>query len=293
MTLNYKVLKKELLIETVLDKYGYLDNLKRSSDKLYGACPIHGGDSPKAFNVSLDKNLWNCFTYCGGGSVIDLIMTIEMTDFLDAILIGDSMLGGQSDKKIEEYRVKPLNFTLDLIPEHPYLGQRNLKSETIEMFGVGYCDTGIMSGRIAIPIHDTNNNLVAYCGRAVDDSEPKYLFPKGFQKNKVVYNLNRVKRSKAGEIAIVEGFFDVFSLWQAGIESVALMGSSMSYHQKRLLSNLENRLTLLFDGDEAGKKGMQTAAHMLSGIKPVKAIYLPNDTQPEDLSRKELRELIQ
>ena len=293
MSLNYKVLKKELSIETVLDKYGYLDNLKRSGDKLYGACPIHGGDNPKAFNVSIDKNLWNCFTYCGGGSVIDLIMTIEMTDFLDAVFIGDSMLGGQPDKKIEEYRVKPLNFTLDLNPKHPYLGQRNLKPETIEMFGVGYCDTGIMSGRIAIPIHDTNNNLVAYCGRAVDDSEPKYLFPKGFQKNKVVYNLNRVKRSKAGEIAIVEGFFDVFSLWQAGIESVALMGSSMSYHQKRLLSNLEQRLTLMFDGDEAGKRGMQAAAHMLSGNKPLKAIYLPNDTQPEDLNQKELHELIQ
>ena len=137
------------------------------------------------------------------------------------------------------------------------------------------------------------NNLVAYCGRAVDDSEPKYLFPKGFQKNKVVYNLNRVQQSNSKEIAVVEGFFDVFSLWQAGIKSVALMGSSMSYHQKRLLSNLEQRLTLMFDGDEAGKKGMQTAAHMLAGIKPVKAIYLPNDTQPEDLSQKELHELIQ
>ena len=293
MTLNYKVLKKELLIETVLDKYGYLNNLKRSGDKLYGACPIHGGDNPKAFNVSIDKNLWNCFTYCGGGSVIDLIMTIEMTDFLDAVLIGDSMLGGQSDKKIEEYRVKPLNFILDLNPKHSYLGQRNLKSETTEMFGIGYCDTGIMSGRIAIPIHDTENNLVAYCGRAVDDSEPKYFFPKGFEKNRVVYNLNRVKRSKAGEIAIVEGFFDVFALWQSGIDSVALMGSSMSYHQKRLLSNLDQRLALMFDGDEAGKKGMQTATHMLSGNKPLKAIYLPNDTQPEDLSQDELYELIQ
>jgi len=292
MMLNYKVLKKELLIETVLEKYGYMDGLKRSGDKLYGACPIHGGDNPKAFNVSLDKNLWNCFTYCGGGSVIDLIMTIEMTDFLDAILIGDSMLGGQPDKKIEEYRIKPLNFTLDLNPEHRYLGQRNLKSETIEMFGIGYCDTGIMSGRIAIPIHDTENNLVAYCGRAVDKIEPKYLFPKGFQKNRVVYNLNRVRNSKSKEIAVVEGFFDVFSLWQAGIESVALMGSSMSYTQKHLLSNLEQRLTLMFDGDEAGKKGMQTAAHMLSGNKPLKAIYLPNDIQPEDLNQNELHELI-
>ena len=255
MTLNYKLLKKELSIETVLDKYGYLNNLKRSGDKLYGACPIHGGDNPKAFNVSLDKNLWNCFTYCGGGSVLDLIMTIEMTDFLDAVFIGDSMLGGQPDKKIEEYRVKPLNFTLDLNPKHPYLEERNLNPETIEMYGIGYCDTGIMSGRIAIPIHDANNNLVAYCGRAVDDAEPKYLFPKGFQKNRVVYNLNRVLKSKAGEIAVVEGFFDVFSLWQAGIESAALMGSSMSYNQKHLLSNLEQRLTLMLMEMKQGERG--------------------------------------
>ena len=160
------------------------------------------------------------------------------------------------------------------------------------MFGIGYCDTGIMSGRIAIPIHDTENNLVAYCGRAVGNTEPKYFLPKGFLKNKVVYNLNRIKESNAKEIAVVEGFFDVFALWQAGIESVALMGSSISYHQKHILSNLEQRLALMFDGDEAGRKGMQTAANMLSGNKPLKTIYLTNDAQPEDLSQKELHELI-
>ena len=85
----------------------------------------------------------------------------------------------------------------------------------------------------------------------------------------------------------------MFALWQAGIESVALMGSSMSYHQKHLLSNLEQRLTLMFDGDEAGRKGMQAVAHMLSGNKPLKAIYLLNDTQPEDLNQNELHKLIQ
>ena len=70
-----------------------------------------------------------------------------------------------------------------------------------------------------------------------------------------MYNLNRVQESNSKEIVVVEGFFDVFALWQSGIESVALMGSSMSYNQKHLLSNLEQRLTLMLMEMKQGERG--------------------------------------
>lgn len=80
MQLDYRKLKEELSVEKVLDEYGLLRFLTKKENKLYGSCPIHVGDNPRAFNVDLNKNLWNCFTHCGGGTVIDLIMQIEDSD---------------------------------------------------------------------------------------------------------------------------------------------------------------------------------------------------------------------
>ncbi len=288
----YKTVKDELPIERVLEEYGMLDGLKRSGNKLYGSCPVHNGDNPKAFSVSLEKGLWNCFTNCGGGSVIDLIMTIESTDAFSAALTGVEILGSKSEEELEENKIKPLEFRLSLDQEHDYLIDRNLEPNTIREFEIGYCSNGIMAGRIAIPIYDINDSLVAYCGRAVDDSEPKYLFPKGFNKSKVVYNLNKVKKCSQEEIIVVEGFFDVFALSQAGIYSVGLMGSSLSYHQKNQLLSLEQRLTLMFDGDDAGKRGMAKAINILQEKRPLKAIYLPENLQPDDFEPEYLNELI-
>ena len=220
MKLDYDRIKRELSIERVLAEYGMLHDLKRSGSRISGSCPIHGGDNPSAFNVSLEKNLWNCFTHCGGGTVIDLLMKIERVRPGEAAKLGYDMLGIEvMDGQVSSLSPEPLRFKLTLDPKHPYLEKRHIDIETARHFDVGYCDRGIMSGRIAIPIHNADGHLVAYCGRAVDDIKPKYRFPRGFAKNRVVYNLNRVKSKDDGEIVITEGFFDVFALYAAGIDA--------------------------------------------------------------------------
>jgi len=290
---DYEQIKRELTIEKVLQEYGMLQGLKKSGSRLYGTCPIHNGDNPRAFNVSLEKNLWNCFTHCGGGSVIDLIMAIERVGVREAAKLGYEILGIAVPGEDSVTRaLKPLKFKLTLEPDHNYLKSRNVSPETAQYFGTGYCSKGIMTGRIAIPIHDTGNNLVAYCGRAIDDTQPKYRFPRGFPKNQVVYNLNRMRNNQGGEVVVTEGFFDVFALYAAGIDSVALMGSSMSHHQKRQLLSLERRLAFVFDGDEAGMRGMNKAINALHEKRPIKAIYLPENTQPDHYGPNYLREFL-
>jgi DNA primase len=77
----------------------------------------------------------------------------------------------------------PLDFELKhLDPDHPYLIDRGFSPETIQRFGLGYCGKGLMRGRIAIPLHNSQGRLVGYAGRlvddeAVDDEHPKYRFP--------------------------------------------------------------------------------------------------------------------
>lgn len=290
---DYERIKRELPVERVLHEYGMLQDLKRSGTRLVGSCPIHNGDNPRAFNVSLEKNLWNCFTHCGGGSVIDLLMAVEHVNAREAARIGSDLLGiSDKDGRPSGSVLKPLRFRLSLDHNHSYLKKRNVDSDTANYFGIGHCDKGIMAGRIAIPIHDVDGNLVAYCGRAIDNTQPKYCFPRGFPKNSVVYNLNRIMKAQDKEVVVVEGFFDVFALYVAGVDAVALMGCSLSHHQKKQLFSLEQRLAFMFDGDEAGRRGMHKAIDALHEKRPIKAIYLPENMQPDHYGPNYLQEFL-
>ena len=93
-----------------------------------------------------------------------------------------------------------------------------------------------MHDRIVIPIHNSEGELVAYAGRSIDGSEPRYKFPAGFHKSLELFNLHRVK----GEVSVVlvEGFFDCMKVTQAGFPCVALMGSTMSKAQEELLGEI-------------------------------------------------------
>jgi DNA primase len=102
----------------------------------------------------------------------------------------------------------PLKFALKYLDlAHPYLVERGLTQGTIADFGLGYCQKGIMAGRIAIPIHNEHGELVAYAGRVPGDppeGEGKYKFPMGFHKSSVVYNLHRAKE-------LTKSLFKIFS----------------------------------------------------------------------------------
>jgi DNA primase len=291
MKIDFEKIKRELSIERVLIEYGLMQNLKQNGSRLYGKCPIHNGDNPRAFNVSLDKNLWNCFTNCGGGTVIDLLMAIENVNSYEAGKLGYEMLGINKSENLKRNK-KSLELNLILEDNHQYLKTRNIDPKTAKHFGIGYCKKGLMAGKIAIPIHDVDGNLMAYCGRAVDNAQPKYFFPRGFQKNRIVYNLNRIGKNSNEEVVVVEGFFDVFALYKAGIDSVAIMGCSLSYHQKKQLISLDKKLTIMFDGDKSGINGMIKAINVLYEKKPLKAIYLPENTQPEHFKEDKLIEII-
>ena len=98
-----------------------------------------------------------------------------------------------------------------------------------------------MRGRVVIPIYNERGELVAYSGRhpgEPPEGRPKYLLPSGFRKSHVVFNLNRAGiGAKENDLVVVEGFFDVFRVWQAGCHQVvAIMGSSLSERQRDLLA---------------------------------------------------------
>jgi len=326
---NFAEIRAKVSLEDVLMKLYEIGTLKRDGDKLVGACPVHAGDSPRAFHADLTKNVWHCFTKCKkGGNQIDFVAAKENISIRDAALKLQSFFLGeggvsrsasnpaadsppgprgksgapaphpkQDQAPVEEN--PPLNVKLDLKGDHPHLlTNRRLKLETTSHFGIGYCARGILRGMIAIPIHDEEGQRVAYAGRRLKPSEirefGKYKFPKGFHKELVLYNLGRAKefQDKQG-LMLVEGFFSVFKLHEAGFPNVvAAMGSDLSEHQAKLLAD-SKEVIILFDGNEAGYRGAEAARERLMGKTKVRLVRLPDGYEPEDLSPKALRWLVQ
>jgi len=333
---DFKEIRERVTLEQVLFEYYTFEGLTRAGTKVVGPCPIHGGDSPRAFHADLDKNVWHCFTRCKkGGNQIDFVAAKEGVTVREAALrLKERFLapsgkspatprghpgattsgatksqeepqnrpapapkeGAKPEKEPE--RNPPLEVELNLKPDHPHLvGERGLALATIREFGVGYCARGILKGCIAIPVHDEDGMRVAYAGRRLRPPEireyGKYKFPKGFRKELVLYNLHRAKAHAATHgLILVEGFFNVLKLHEAGFPNVvAVMGSDLSEAQAALLDGVCS-VTLLFDGDPAGRAGATRARERLQGKVPVRFVNLPDGYDPEDLPLRALRWLL-
>jgi hypothetical protein len=120
-----------------------------------------------------------------------------------------------------------------------------LHAETIEHFGAGYCTKGLLKGRLAIPIHNGEGELVAYAGLAVeDDASPRYLFPPNFHPALEVFNLERLAEfaGTGGALYLVPEIEGVLRLAEAGVTRVlGLFDGSLSKEQ---LSAILGVLTL-------------------------------------------------
>jgi DNA primase len=198
---------------------------------------------------------------------------------------------------------KPLGFALQNIDsKHAYLSERGLTQATVDTFGLGFCAKGVMAGRIIIPIHNAQGELVAYVGRwpgNPSEDKPKYKLPNGFKKSQELFNFHRaiIDHNPEMPIVVVEGFFDCIKLWQAGIQQVvAIMGSSLSEAQAVLIGEAvssNGKVILMFDMDEAGRIGQEEALLRLSRKVFVQTISLsPERHQPDQLSNMEILELL-
>jgi len=298
---DFRAVKEAVNISMVLDHYG-INWLRKRGDELRGRCPIHNGEGTDTFHVSLSKNAFQCFSCKARGNVIDLVAAMEHSAVRDAALklqewfsvspVGNAAAISKPPAPLRKsggeqvVKNKPLGFELKGIDmEHPYLAERGISKETARKFGLGYFSgRGSMSGRIVIPIHNERGELVAYAGRSINGSEPRYKFPSGFRKSLELFNLHRaVLNDDNRRVVVVEGFFDCIQVSQAGFASVALMGCSMSSQQEELLVTNFKRICLLLDGDEAGRQATDELLVRLGKKTWVRATMLADGEQPDQL----------
>ena len=203
------------------------------------------------------------------------------------------VLKKETDGDGESESNKPLAFHLQNIDHtHPYLKERGVSVSTAQKFGVGFFPgKGSMHDRIVIPIHNPKGELVAYAGRSIDGSEPRYRFPAGFHKSMELYNVHRMKEEVS--VVLVEGFFDCMKVTEAGYPCVALMGSTMSNAQEELIREHFAHVVVMLDGDEAGRGASEGIADRLRRVVyQVDVVALDNRAQPDQLSTTELHRML-
>ena len=150
-------------------------------------------------------------------------------------------------------------------------------------------------GRIIFPIHNNSGKIIGFGARIIgkNDKAPKYInTPENeiYIKSKVLYGsyFARLAIDKADECLLVEGYTDVVSLHQAGIENVvASGGTSLTIDQLRLIKKYSNNLTIIYDGDAAGVKAALRGLDMaLEESLNVKLVLIPDKEDPDSYVNK-------
>lgn len=216
-------------------------------------------------------------------------------------------------------------------PAREYLHGRGVNEETIERFGIGYAPESwdalsralkkrgvseeivVKSGlaiprkngrgcydrfrnRLMFPIRDLSGEVIAFGGRVMGDGEPKYLnSPETpvFDKSRVLYHLGDCRREiREKGVAVVEGYMDVVSLAQAGFPgAVATLGTALGSEHVKLLRRFTESVTLVYDGDEAGRAAMRRALEPFSEADIIpRVVLLPAGKDPDDMARQNIDE---
>ena len=302
-------------IQTILEHYG----LKVVKNKC--TCPFHLDKHP-SMSVHQGKGIAKCFSCGSGGNAISFIQKYENEvnhnpiSFKDAmqkaidiqglniVIPTNSVPLTEEQKKsqrlnnilkdaitISENNLKVNN--IDCQNALKYLKNRNLSTEIINQFHIGY-DVGsnnlinnlltkysledlkevglvkdynnnfvdVFSNRITIPIFDSNGNPVGFGGRTINDNtKPKYLNTKEtvlFNKSNLLFNYHKAKYyARNDELIIVEGYMDVISAKAIGFDNVVgSMGTALTNEHIDLIKKLKCDVTLCLDNDQAGIDAM-------------------------------------
>ena len=152
-------------------------------------------------------------------------------------------------------------------------------------------------GRVMFPIRDIRGRTIAFGGRVLDDSKPKYLNSpetKLFHKSETLYGLYEARQAcrSLDRVLVVEGYMDVVSLAQYGIEfAVATLGTALTGQHLDRLSRQTGQVIVCFDGDQAGrtaaKRAIDTMLSFLNDDFSIRFLFLPDGHDPDSLVRNE------
>lgn len=207
-----------------------------------------------------------------------------------------------------------------------YFEKRALSTATIKHFGLGYSPDGFSAltnhlhdlgytdaemtagflcgrskktgapfdyfrNRIMFPIIDVSGNVIAFGGRVMDDSMPKYLNSSDtpvFKKSRNLFALNFARTSCAEEMILCEGYMDVIAMHAAGFtNAVATLGTALTPEQARIMARYTKRVLISYDSDAAGQKAANRAIGILGEVGlDVRVLRIEGAKDPDEFIKK-------
>lgn len=145
--------------------------------------------------------------------------------------------------------------------------------------------------RVIFPIIDTSGNIVAFGGRVMDGSDPKYLNSSdtpAFKKSRHLFALNYARKHCAERLILCEGYMDVIALHAAGFENaVATLGTAITSEQARIFAKYTKKVVICYDSDKAGQNAAQKAMRLLGEVGiDVRVIKLGGAKDPDEYIKK-------
>lgn len=164
-----------------------------------------------------------------------------------------------------------------------YLCQRSKKNEnnTYDCF----------RNRVMFPIIDVAGNVIAFGGRVLDDSVPKYLNSSdtpAFRKSRNLFALNFARNHAKESLILCEGYMDVIALHAAGFENaVATLGTAITPDQARIMKKYTDKVIISYDSDEAGQRAADKALRLLGEVDiEARVLVIPGAKDPDEYIKK-------
>ncbi|UDG81169.1 DNA primase [Candidatus Hartigia pinicola] len=303
-----------LAITNIVDLVDIKVPLKKQGKNYHACCPFHNEKTP-SFTVNKKRQFYYCFGCGAHGNAIDFLMNYDTLNFIEAIEELSSFYNldipyehKKSKTQIQLYQRQNLYQLMNKINcyyhtslSHPsannakeYLRQRQLTTDIIEHFSIGFAPAGwdnllkkfsinidiykqlnnagmLVSNkaglvydrfreRIMFPIRDRRGRVIGFGGRALGNVLPKYLNSPDtdiFHKGHQLFGLYEATKNnnKLAKLLVVEGYTDVIALTQYGIPyTVASLGTSTTSQHIQLLYRSTDTIIYCYDGDLAGKQ---------------------------------------
>ena len=193
-----------------------------------------------------------------------------------------------TNKTLKEFKIgyAPNSNTLyKLLKDKGFEDNEILASTLVKKINNKYVDS--FKNRLMFPIMDVRNRVIAFGGRVLDDTLPKYINSPDtvvYSKGRNLYGLNLAKNAKLDNIIIVEGYMDCISLHQRGILNVvASLGTALTESQGRLLKKYSDKIIISYDSDGAGQTATLRGLDILKNIGcDVRVLQMEGAKDPDE-----------
>lgn len=281
-----------LNIRKIIEDFG-IQISHESGNQIYAYCPFHSNKNTPAFTINKNTGLWICFNEsCNSKGTLSILAEKLNKNFVEQVrdYTEDEIIKILFPKEKEEIDMDiiKIDYERDL-DKIQYLIDRGYSPAILKFFEIGFSEK---KNRVVIPVRNENFKAIGFIGRSIDNTDPKYLYTKGFKRAGVLFNLQNAKAYDS--VIVVEGSLDAIKVHQSGFPNVvSTLGSNVTDTQTDLLKKNFTKILIFSDQDEAGN-GMRRDIMESCPEKDLWIVPYPGDEKdPGELSEDQIRTAIQ